>query len=293
MNLQEALTKGVFVLEQKGIESPQLSCELILAHAMEMSRSALLGAADRVLKGAEEAQFKSLLARCAGHEPLEYLIEKVEFYSLEFRVTKGVFIPRPESETLVEKSLELLKDNDAPKVLDLCTGCGSLIIALILNLDDGEFWGTDISKNAIQVAEFNGRKHDVHRIVEFREGNLFQPLREELANNFDLIVCNPPYIRTAEIQKLPVNIREHEPHVALDGGRDGLNFFRSIIDNATQFLSPQGSVLVELDPTLVKPVEQLVARKGNMFETPQFFNDLSGKERVLLLRPKSRGGFGR
>ena len=293
MNLQEALTKGVFVLEQKGIESPQLTCELILAHAAEMNRGQLLAADDRELKATEEAAFKNLLGRCAGNEPLQYLIESVGFYSLEFRVTKGVFIPRPETETLVAKALEFLKDFDAPKIADVCTGCGNILISLVLNLEDGEFWGTDISKNAIQVADFNARKHDVHRIVELREGNLFQPLRGELVNNFDLLVCNPPYIRSAEIQKLPANVRDHEPHVALDGGRDGLNFYRNLIDNGYQFISPKGAIMLELDPTLVKPIEQLLARKASIYQKPEIFNDLTGKERVMLLRPQSRGGLGR
>ncbi len=291
MRLHEALTKGGHILQAKGVESPQLSCELILAFATKQDRSQLLGAEDRELRPDEEVAFKQLLGRRAGQEPVAYLTEQIEFYSRSFGIKKGVFIPRPETELLVSKGLEIVKDMDCPKVLDLCTGSGCVIISILLELDDGEFWGTDISENAIKVAEYNARKYGLQKDVSFREGNLFQPLRTELVNNFDLIVTNPPYIRSTEIAKLDPQVKDHQPHVSLDGGRDGLNFYRNIIDNATQLLNPSGTILMELDPTLVEPIGQLLDRKRGQFEDPQIIKDLAGMDRVMLLRPKKRGGL--
>ncbi len=292
MNLHEALTKGAFILEQKKVESPQLSCEMILAKATKQPRSAVLGAADRALTAEEEATFKNCLARRAAGEPMAYLTESIEFYSHEFGIQKGVFIPRPESELLVEKALDFLAENDDPKIGELCTGCGCIIISLIMELGDGEFFATDISNNAIKVAEYNARKHDVSKLIEFREGNMFHPYREALANNFDLLIINPPYIKSTDIAKLPSQIKDYEPHAALDGGRDGLNFYRTIIDSGAQFLAPKGAILFELDPTLVAPIRGLLQRRSNTFEEPEVFQDLAGLERAMLLRPKAKGGFG-
>lgn len=292
MNLHEALNKGTFILEQRNVENPQLSCELLLAKVVGMARSELLGAADRPLKAEEEGTFKQYLARRAANEPVAYLTESIEFYSINLRITKGVFIPRPETELLVDKALEFLKGFDCPKIWDLCTGCGNIIIALAKNLDDGDFWATDISENAINLTEYNLRKHDLQRDVELRMGNLLQPMRKELVNNFDLIVSNPPYIRSGEIAKLSPQIKDHEPHAALDGGRDGLNVYRNIFDNAAQMLSPRGAILMEIDPTLTKPLLDLLERKQNVFQPPVIYKDLADKDRVLMIRPKASGGFG-
>ena len=156
---------------------------------------------------------------------------------------------------------------------------------MALNMEDGEFWASDISNMAIQVAAKNVRRHDLQNFVELREGSLFTPVRNELTKDFDMVVSNPPYIKTNDIQKLDQQIRDYEPILALDGGREGVNFIRSILDNVAPMLKPGGYVLLEADPTLILPIRTEIRRK-NLFEDFVVHKDASGKERVCQFRLK-------
>jgi release factor glutamine methyltransferase len=286
MNVLEALDFGTQILEGKKVESPRLSAELLAAYVLSLPRSQILSLDTRLLSPQEENQYKIQLDRRSRHEPIPYIIGEIEFYSIPLHISKGVLIPRPETETLVDAALEIAKKvSDEPKIYDLGTGSGAILIAMAMNLEDGEFWGSDVSNMAIQVASQNVRRHELQNYVELREGALFTPLRNELAKDFDMLVCNPPYIKTNDIQKLESQIKDFEPVIALDGGREGMTFIRSILDNVSHILKPGGYVFLEAEPSLMMTIRTEVRRK-NIFQDFVIHKDASGKERVCQFRTK-------
>ena len=280
MDIQQALTSATELFKQKEVESPELSAELLVAHVTRCERTKVLADLDHHLSPIEERELENVKQRRVKHEPVPYITGKTEFFSYDFKIVKGVFIPRPETETLVEEALKATEGIEVPKILDVGTGCGNILIAMAHNLEDGEFHGTDISNTAIKCAQQNIRDHELVNFVTLYEGNMFQALRGSLIKNFDVIVTNPPYIKTGDISSLSAQIRNFEPIVCLDGGREGLNFYRPFIDNIAPLLAPEGRVCMEIDPTLVEPVSTLVERK-KIFTTPEVTTDLAGKERVL------------
>ncbi len=280
MLLKEAVEQGTALLVNKKVESPQLSAELIAAHVTSMSRTQVLSNPEKKLTNSEETQLDILLKKRGKHEPIPYITGEVEFYSIPLSITSGIFIPRPETETLVDKALEIAKNlPEPPKIFDLGTGSGNIIISLALNLDDGEFWGSDISNNATQVASLNVRRHDLQNYVEIKEGTLFNPLKKELTTEFDILVCNPPYIKSNDIPKLPAQIKDYEPHIALDGGRDGMLFVKTILDGAPPILKPGGHIFLEADPTIIPQIRSEVQRR-TFYENFTVYKDASGKDRV-------------
>ncbi|MFH1741873.1 MAG: peptide chain release factor N(5)-glutamine methyltransferase [bacterium] len=280
MNVQQALDSAAELFEQKSVESARLSAELIVAHVIHHTRAHVLANPERPLSKEEERDYQVCVTRRAKCEPIPYITGHVEFHSHEFKVVKGVFIPRPETEVLVDKALEGALRFEVPKILDVGTGCGNIFISMAHNLEDGEFHGTDISNTAIQCSQKNVRDHELTNYATLHEGNLFQALRGSLIKNFDVIVSNPPYIKTADIATLPTEIKSFEPHICLDGGREGLNFYRSFLDNVAPLLSPGGMVCLEIDPSLTEPLSDLVKRK-KVFSAPEVTKDLSGNDRVL------------
>lgn len=286
MNVLEAVEHCTSTLELKKVESPRLSAEILVGHITTLSREQLITQKNRVLSNPEQSKLEAILQRRAKHEPIPYITEKIEFYSIPFSISHGVFIPRPETETLVSAALEVANriTMHTPKIYDLGTGCGNIIISMALNMDDGEFFASDISNLAIQVAQNNVRTHELQNYVELREGTLFTPLRTSLTKDFDIFVSNPPYIKSGEIPKLSNQIRDFEPHLALDGGREGMTFVKSILDGAPHILRPGGYIFIEVDPSLVMTIRSEVRRKG--FEEFTVHNDASGQERVVQFKIK-------
>jgi len=287
MKVKEAIEQSVELLETRRVESPRLSAELLVAYATSMDRAQVLANPSRELSSHEQIQLKSIMQRRAKHEPIPYITGEIEFFSIPFSISNGVFIPRPDTETLVSAALEVLKKIHDPKIYDMGFGCGNVIISLALNLESGVFWGNDISSQAYKVAGQNVTRHELNSYVTLREGNLFAPMRTELTKDFDMIVSNPPYVKTGDIQKLPNQIRDYEPVIALDGGRDGMNFIKALLDGAPPMLKPGGYLLMEADPTIMSTIRTEVRRRG-LFEDFVVHNDASGKERVCQFRTKAR-----
>lgn len=286
-DVKEAIEKCVLILETRKVEAPKLSAEILVAYVTNLSRTDVLAEPDRPIAPAEAAQLELCLTRRMKHEPIPYIVEEVEFYSIPFHISKGVFIPRPETECLVDAALEISKGitDHEPRVYDMCTGSGNIVISMALNMPEGEFIASDVSNMAIQVANQNVRRHDLQNYVTMREGTLFTPMRSELSLDFDILVTNPPYIKTADINKLPNQIRDHEPAIALDGGRDGMICIRSILDGAPPLLRPGGYVLMEADPTLI-PVIRTEVRRRPQFGDFVIYQDLNGQDRVCQFRLK-------
>jgi len=278
MTIREALAEGSAALAAAGIENPGLDASLLLAEILKTSRSSLMAAASEPLTEASRAAFDQFIKRRLAGECTAYILGRKEFYGLDFQVNPAVLVPRPDTETLVEAALEQLTCNLPLRVLDLCTGCGAIAIALKHAMPELEVWATDISAEALDVAQANTDRLLPNKTIHFCCGDLFAAFSNEQRSSFSLIVSNPPYIPTAEIAGLSPEVRK-EPILALDGGDDGLDIIRSIISRAPELLCSCGSLLLEADPRQMERIKSLLLQAG--FTGIQIRKDLSGKERVI------------
>lgn len=239
-------------LNKKQIEGARLNAEVLLAHLLDIDRIALYLNFDQPLTESEISAYRLLIKRRVRREPLQYITGVQEFWSLNFIVNTQVLIPRPETELLVQLTVELINvpgafENNSPKILDLGTGCGALAISLAKELQEVHVWATDISRGALDLTFLNAKKHGVSDRINLVQGDLFNPLfNQEIT--FDIIVSNPPYIATEEYSSLSPEIRYHEPRLALDGQKNGLSCIERIITDGPAFLNPGGWILVEMAP---------------------------------------------
>lgn len=265
-------------LSGRGVDSARLDAELLMAHACGRVSRARLVAGLIEPSDFEIESFRCMVERRAAREPIAYIVGWREFFSLDFEVNPAVLIPRPETETLVEAALEFLAGVPAPRVLDIGAGCGAIAVAIATSVPDAAVIATDTVKASLEVSRRNAARHRCGGRVTFLEADLFPGG----AGSFDLIVSNPPYIPTGAIEDLPTEVRLYEPRLALDGGSDGLEFYRRIAPLAFQYLKPGGAVMVEVG-------EGQSSAVGAMFRTAGFgktgtIEDLSGKERVMVAR---------
>jgi release factor glutamine methyltransferase len=210
--------------------------------------------------------------------PLQYVTGEMPFRHLVVHVEPGVFIPRPETEVLVDVALQHIGDLDRPVVVDLCTGSGCVAVAIASEHPGARVWATDINERAISTAGRNSTHANVEDRVQVVYGDLFDPLPHELAGTVDLIVSNPPYIPSRDLPDLPAEILGFEPHTALDGGQDGLDVFRRIADAADTWLAPGGGLAVELDSGRVSDAAAVLEGR---FEGVTVRRDLAGRERIV------------
>ena len=228
-----------------------------------------------------------MLARRATGEPVAYITGRREFWSLDFFVTPAALVPRPETELLVEATVGLFEAESQIldlgfRVLDLGTGSGAIAVALAKEIGNAEIWATDISSDALQIAEINARRHGVEEKVHFFAGNLFEPVSDR-PEFFNMIVSNPPYIRRGALDTLPRDVRDFEPRVALDGGRDGLDFYRRIIPGARRHLAAGRFLALEIGADMGDEIVRLFVDAGG-YAPPRLYRDYAGKDRVLCAR---------
>lgn len=261
----------------KGFEQPRADAEVLLSHVLGMERIRLYLNYDRPLSPEELARFRSLIRRRAAFEPAQYIIGKQEFWSLPFEVTPSVLIPRPETEVLVEKALDLIGRSPS-LVLDLGTGSGAIAVALAHERPDVRVIAADKSYSALCVAKRNAARNGVSERISFVGMDLFTALRPQ--SQFDLIVSNPPYISDAEFLDLAPEIANYEPHSALrGGGKRGLGLIRKILEQFHAYLKPNGSLLVEIGQGQAQILEEdFPAIYAGKF---CFLEDYSGIKRVL------------
>jgi len=244
-------------LGRSGVESPRLCAELLLAHALECDRIRLYTRHDTV-PGQDVLQtFRASVKQAAAGRPIAYLTGTKEFFSLSFEVTPDVLIPRPETEVLVERTIELVRNSSGPScsLLDLGTGSGCIVVSLAKHLPDAQLFASDISEPTLQVARRNAERHGALERIEFRAGDLFDAWAPQTAESgepaaapprFDVVVCNPPYVAEADAASLPIGVREHEPGVALFAGQDGLSVLHRVIHEAPHWLNRGGHLLLEV-----------------------------------------------
>jgi len=265
-------------LTTKGIENARLEAEWMLCAATELDRVGLYLNFDRPLNDQELAIFRSMVSRRAKREPLQHILGTQEFFGMDFEVSADVLIPRYDTAVLVNQALARMPE--AASVLDIGTGSGCIAIALARNLPKAKVTAVDISAAALAVAERNAVRNCVK--IRFLQGSLLEPVKGQ---SFDLIVSNPPYIPTADIDKLEPEVRSGDPYDALDGGPDGLDFYRKLIPAAAGFLNPDGWLLVELGIGQAADVAAIF-QNTTSYESPIIVNDNAQIERVVGAKKK-------
>jgi release factor glutamine methyltransferase len=262
---------------RRGNETARLDAELLLGRVLGLDRIGLIMQSQRPLSPAELHDFRELFKRRRAGEPLAYLLGEREFFGISLRVDKRVLIPRPDTERLVEVALERTRSRSMlGAALDLCTGSGCVAIAFARSRPTWSVLGVDVSTEALAVARDNAHRTGAVRNLRLLEGSLFAPVPGE---RFDLITANPPYIPSAELAELPVDVRGFEPHLALDGGADGLDLVREIARQARQHLTPHGLLAMEIGADQGPRATEILRAHG--FADIELARDLGARDRVV------------
>ena len=260
--------------ERKGIDSARLDAELLIGHALELERIGLYLHHHKPLHSSELSQIRQLVKRRSKLEPIHYILGVREFWSMTLNVDERVLIPRPDTERVVEVALAHLADAPS-RVLDLCCGSGAIGLAIASERKRATILATDVSSVALEVAAENRQKHELTNI-KFLVSDLFT----RVEGRFDLIVSNPPYIPSADIEGLMTDVCEFEPTLALDGGEDGLNFYRKIIEYAPQHLKSNGQLILEIGHDQASSLAELF-QMNPLWEWDKCYQDLGGNDRVV------------
>ena len=265
-----------------GIESPELDARILIGHALGLDHARLAASAHQQISDLSAAQIERFAARRLAGEPIARILGQKEFWSLPFAITPAVLVPRPETEIVVELALALLDRNGARsrvlRIADLGTGSGAILLALLSELPNAHGIGADIDKNALAVARSNATRLDLGNRATF----LVSDYGAALEGPFDLIVSNPPYVASGDIATLAREVREHDPHHALDGGADGLAAYRVIAADATRLLKPAGHLVVEIGAGQQIAVEEVFSAAGLAFGDVR--HDLSGIARAAAAK---------
>lgn len=298
-NIQRLLNWITGYFTDKGIDSPRLSAELLLSHVLDLTRIELYTQFDKPVEQQQLHRLHALVKRAGRKEPVAYLIGRTEFYSLQLSITPDCLIPRPETELLVGRAVEFLRNRAssnhsaleqaesghtraaAQSVCDLCTGSGCIAVAIAGNFPQARIIATDISDAALRVAAENVRKHELQQRITLLQGDLFEPLIRQLDTaQFDLIVCNPPYVSAPEFETLDKNVRDYEPKIALLAGTDGLDVYRRIVDQVDRFLKPDAAIMLETGYAQGPDVKALLERTG-AFEEITIEKDSHNNDRIV------------
>lgn len=272
MQYQEIYRQGVSVLQTAGIEEAALDARLLLEEVCSTDRTALYAHGERKLTEMEEARYREKIGERAKRIPLQHILGQTEFMGLTFEVNKDVLCPRPDTEILAEEVLKHL--HDGMRILDIGTGSGCILLSLLHYSNDCLGVGADISGKALRLAERNAERLGIEQAA-FVKSDLFQ----KVDGKFEVIVSNPPYIRSAEIEGLMPEVRDHEPRGALDGGEDGLFFYREITAKAKDHLPGGGMLFYEIGSDQGEAVKGIM--EGNGFREVRVEKDFSGLDRVV------------
>ncbi len=277
----EILRNGKLFLKEGNIEAYSLDAELLLMEVTGLTKVQLFTQDDRFLIDEEEARYQRLLDKRRKGTPTQYLLGHCEFMGLDFLVREGVLIPRADTENLVEAVLEIGKKEKLHTLLDMGTGTGCIPISLAHH---GKLrtYGVDISPVALDIAKENGKRNHVE--VTWIQSNLFEKIPKTLLGKLDGLVSNPPYIPTEDVEGLMTEVKDYEPRLALDGGKDGLDFYRRIIEGSKLFLREQGWIFFEIGYNQASALTELLAEAG--FENIEVRQDLAGLDRVVLAKKK-------
>ncbi|CDB32721.1 release factor glutamine methyltransferase [Clostridium sp. CAG:575] len=277
MTIMDAIKKGMIELKNSNIESPKLKSRLLMQYVLKQTRQYIIvNDLNQISKEDEERYFVGISKLRAG-VPLEHITHQREFMKLNFYINENVLIPRQDTEILVEEVINIAKRIKNPKILDLCTGSGAIAVSLAKYLTESEITATDISNKALEIAKKNAKINEVENRITFISSDLFTNISEE---KYDIIVSNPPYIKRNVIETLDEQVRK-EPYMALDGGLDGLDFYRKIIKNSYEYLKYHGFLCLEIGFDQKIDVIELIENEEK-FENTYSKKDLFDNDRIII-----------
>lgn len=276
MTIKELLNQAVIMLKNENIDAPKNKARMLLQATLKKSREYLMIYDNKEVENIDRDRYIKNVKRLILGEPLQYITGIQEFMKLNFLVTKDVLIPRPDTEILVEEVIRKAENISNPVILDLCTGSGAIAVSLAKYIKNVHICAVDISSKALEIAKKNAELNGVKNNIEFIESNLFDKIKER---KFDIIVSNPPYIETETIKTLSKDVQS-EPKIALDGGKDGLDFYRKIVDSGSKYLNRQGYICLEIGYNQRIAVRQILENKKR-YVNINCIKDLCGNDRVV------------
>lgn len=279
MTIKELLNQGIIMLKNEDIDSPKNKARMILEYTLKKPREYIIIYDKKEVTSNERNEYVKNIKRLVLGEPLQYIIGKQEFMGMNFLVTKDVLIPQPDTEILVEEVINIAKTIENPVILDLCTGSGAIAISIAKNIQNVKIIATDVSRKALDIAKQNAKFNGTLNSIEFTQSNMFDKLK---GRKFDIIVSNPPYIKRCDIKDLPKDV-QNEPILALDGGKDGLDFYRVIAENAVKYLNRQGYLCLEIGFDQKKDVLNILDNKKRYVETYSK-KDLCQNDRIVVTK---------
>mgnify|MGYP004461056979 CR=1 FL=1 len=281
MTISETIKKGIFELKNENIESPNLKARLLMQFMLNKPRQyVIVNDNEEIDKKNEDSYFQAIRKIIQG-VPIEHITHQKEFMKFNFYVDENVLIPRQDTEILVEEVIKISKRTNSKKILDLCTGSGAIAVSLAKYLNGSEITALDISNAALKIAKKNAISNEVENQITFISSDIFNNLGNE---KFDIIVSNPPYIRKDVIKKLNKEVQK-EPHIALDGGEDGLDFYRKIIKESYQYLKYGGYLCFEIGFDQKIDVIELI-EKEEKFQNTYSKKDLCDNDRIIVTQLK-------
>lgn len=282
MKIKELILYGKNLLQENNVEDSAIISKILAEYILKIEKSKLIIYEDNEITEEEKTRYYLALIEIIQGMPVQYITNKQEFMKLEFYVDENVLIPQPDTEILVEEVIEITKKIDKKlDILDMCTGSGCIGISLIKNVEKANIVMTDISEKALQIAKLNYDKNiEESRNVKFIRSNMF----ENISSKFDIIVSNPPYIETKIIENLSEEVKK-EPHIALDGGEDGLDFYRILVSESYKYLNDDGYLCMEIGYNQKEEVINLINQNGN-YEEVYSKTDLAGNDRIIIAKRK-------
>lgn len=275
MEIKDLILKGIKSLSDREYTNPIFEARYILSKILEVDVSYILAYPEKEVSQNNIEKYEKVLERRKKGEPLQYIFQECEFMGIKIFLKEGVLIPRPDTEISVEKIIDISKEKESIKILEIGSGSGAVSLSLAKNLEHSKIDAVDISEIALEVTRENVKRNKLSNINVFYS-NLFSNVNEK----YDIIYSNPPYIPTRDIDELQVEVKSYEPMLALDGGNDGLDFYRLIIKEAMNFLEKEGYLIFEIGYNQGKDVSDLLSEQG--YEVLEVVKDLSGKDRVVV-----------
>ena len=279
MQIKEVIRKGMIKLKTNGVDEPNVKARLLMQYILKKPREYILVYDKEELTLRQEVDYFKGIKKLIEGVPLQHITKSQEFMKLNFYVDQDVLIPRPDTEILVEEVIKIAKKVGAKKILDLCTGSGAIAVSLAKYIPNSKLTGVDISSKALRIAKLNARNNNVEGRITFISSNLFDNVPEE---KYDIIVSNPPYIKSKIIKTLNKDV-QNEPKIALDGGFDGLDFYRKIIKKADEYLKFGGFLCLEIGFDQREEVMKLIEEEGK-FQNTYSKKDLCDNDRIVITK---------
>lgn len=275
MTIKQAITKGMIMLKSNNVESPKLKARLLLQYVLDKPRQYIIVYDNKEIDKQQQWQYFVNIEKLTKGVPLQHITHRQEFMKMDFFVDENVLIPRPDTEILVEEVIKIAQKYNSPRILDLCTGSGAIAISLKKFVPNADITAVDISEKALEIAQKNAEKLEAK--INFVKSNLFDKLDNK---KFDIIVSNPPYIRKDEIKKLSEEVQK-EPKIALDGGEDGLDFYRIITEQAINYLKTGSFLCFEIGYNQKNDVIKIIEDEQN-YKNTYCKKDLYGNDRIII-----------